>query len=254
MSSSYLTQKKLIIFDLDKTLTESKTTMEREMSDLLTALLAEKQVAVISGGSFAQFQKQFLHTLQGASLPSLSLFPTCGAALYRQIKGKWENLYTETISPEERARIFQAFEHLFTDAGFARPERVYGEMIEDRGTQVTFSFYGSQAPLHLKSPWDPDRKKRLRMIEVLERLLPQLEIRTGGASSIDVTRKGIDKAYGIMQMERHLGIPRSEMVFVGDSLGIGGNDHPVIATGVLTIEVSGPEDTKQIIRSIIEAR
>ena len=90
------------------------------------------------------------------------------------------------------------------------------------------------------------------MIEILKEYIPEFEIRTGGTTSIDVTRKGIDKAYGIMQMEKHLGIPRKEMVFVGDDLGPGGNDAPVIATGVEIIEVTGPEHTKRIIRSMIK--
>ncbi len=244
----------LIIFDLDKTLAESKQEIDDEMAALLVGLLTKKKVAVISGGAFTQFQKQFVGKLRGSNLASLFLFPTCGSAFYRQEGGEWSIVYTETLSPEEKASIFQAFEQMFLEVGFEKPAKIYGEFIEDRGTQITFGAHGSQAPLHIKSAWDPDRRKRLKMIEVLKRFIPEFEIRTGGTSSIDVTRKGIDKAYGIMQMEKHLGIPRSAMAFVGDDLGIGGNDHPVIATGVAVIPTRDPSHTKEIIRSIIEAR
>lgn len=247
-----LHNKKLIVFDLDKTLSESKQPMDDEMAALLRKLLETKKVAVISGGSFNQFQKQFVPQLTNGKLTNLFLFPTCGSAFYRYGKNGWENVYTETLSDTEKQRIFAAFEKMFDEVGFVVPEKVYGELIEDRATQITFAAYGSQAPLPLKSAWDPDRKKRLAMIVVLLKLIPEFEIRTGGTSSIDVTRKGIDKAYGIMQMEKHLGIPRSEMAFVGDDLGEGGNDHPVIATGVEIIEVTDPEHTKCIIRGIME--
>lgn len=250
-----LRNKKLIVFDLDKTLSESKQPVDEEMAELLRGLLELKKVSVISGGSFAQFQKQFLPQLAGGEhLRQLFLFPTCGSAFYKYGDGGWNNVYTETLAVTEKERIFDAFEKMFKEVGFAKPETVYGELIEDRETQVTFGAHGSTAPLEIKSKWDPDRKKRLAMIAVLARLIPEFELRTGGTSSIDVTRKGIDKAYGIMQMEKHLGIPRKEMVFVGDDLGPGGNDFPVIATGVQVVEVRGPSHTKGIIRSIIEAR
>ena len=246
--------KQLIVFDLDKTLAESKQPMDGEMTELVRRILEQKKVAVISGSSFAQFQKQFVHKLTEGKLTNLFLFPTCGSAFYRFTDGGWKNVYTETLTPKEKEHIFEAFEITFKETDFKKPETIYGVLIEDRETQITFSAFGSTAPLPLKSAWDPDRKKRLAMITVLKRLIPEFVIRTGGTSSIDVTRKGINKAYGIMQMEKHLNISRIAMVFVGDDLGIGGNDHPVIATGVDVLEVTGPEDTKKIIRSIIGAQ
>ncbi len=243
--------KKLFAFDLDKTLAESKQPMDDEMATLVRRLLDVKKVAIISGGSFTQFQKQFVPKLQNGKLESLFLFPTCGSAFYRYGESGWANVYTEALSVEEKARILRAFETMFVAVGFERPKTVYGELIEDRDTQITFGAFGSTAPLAIKGAWDTDRKKRLAMIAVLGTLIPEFEIRTGGTSSIDITRKGIDKAYGIMQMEKHLNIPRSEMVFVGDDLGQGGNDHPVISTGVEVIAVTDPEHTKRLIRSMI---
>ncbi len=244
--------KQLIVFDLDKTLSESKRPMDDEMAGLVRALLDIKKVSVISGGSFAQFQKQFVPKLSaGGDLSNLFLFPTCGSAFFRYENEEWKNVYTETLASRDKEKILGAFERMFSEVGFTRPEKVYGELMEDRDTQITFAAYGSQAPLPVKSAWDPDRTKRLHMIAALERLIPEFEIRTGGTSSIDVTRKGIDKAYGIMQMEKHLAVPRATMVFVGDDLGVGGNDYPVIATGVTIISVTGPDHTKKIIREMV---
>jgi phosphomannomutase len=52
--------KKLIVFDLDGTLAESKSSVDAEMSELLHELLAIVKVAVISGGDWSQFEKQLL--------------------------------------------------------------------------------------------------------------------------------------------------------------------------------------------------
>lgn len=247
-----LKHKKLVVFDLDKTLAESKQPMDDEMAELIRQLLNVKKVAVISGGSFKQFQKQFVPKLQKGKLGSLFLFPTCGSAFYRFENGEWKNVYTEVLPMEEKANILKAFDVMFKEYGFKIPETVHGELVEDRETQITFSAHGSTAPLHIKEAWDPDRSKRLLMIEILKKHIPHHEIRTGGTTSIDVTRKGIDKAYGIIQMEKHLGILRKEMAFVGDDLGSGGNDYPVIATGVDVFPVKHPGHTKELIRSIIE--
>ncbi|MDP3996499.1 MAG: HAD-IIB family hydrolase [bacterium] len=243
--------KKLFVFDLDKTLAESKQPMDDEMADLLRLFLQSVKIAVISGGSFAQYDRQFVPKLSEGNLDNLFLFPTCGSSFYRQENGEWRNVYTETLLDNEKKDIFAAFDSMFLDVGFSIPEVVYGELVEDRGAQVTFSAFGATAPLSVKGGWDPDRKKRLKMIEVLKKYLPELEIRTGGTSSIDVTRKGIDKAYGIAQMEKHIGISRKDMAFVGDDFEEGGNDHPIISTGVEYVHVKNPSQTKELLKSLM---
>lgn len=242
----------LVIFDLDGTLTVSRSSMDKEMSGLLSRLLAKKKVAVISGGSFTQFKEQFLVSLAAPSnlLHSLFLFPTSGASFYRYKNG-WVNVYEEQLSSDERARIIAAFPKALRDSGIEMPATLYGTQIEDRGSQVTFSALGQNAPIELKTAWDPDQKKRLVITQYLEHALPEFEIRIGGTTSIDITRKGIDKKYGILQMEKHLGIPRAKMLFVGDALFPGGNDYAAVEAGVEIAAVSGPEETKEILRILV---
>jgi hypothetical protein len=56
--------KKLIIFDLDGTLAESKSSLDAKMAALLSALLSIVKVAVISGGNWQQFKEQLLSNLR----------------------------------------------------------------------------------------------------------------------------------------------------------------------------------------------
>ncbi|MBI4017886.1 MAG: HAD-IIB family hydrolase [Candidatus Aenigmarchaeota archaeon] len=247
-----MNNKKLIIFDLDGTLSVSKTPMDKEMSELLVALLRKKDVAVISGGSYAQFEKQFLKSLDCPHelLKRLHLFPTCSTSFYRYQNG-WKNIYQETLAPEEKKKIVDAFTKALPEAAYVKPETPYGDILEDRDTQITFSGLGQQAPIELKEKWDPDHKKRLYIKGFLDGYLPQFEVTVAGTTSIDVTRKGIDKAYGIAQMVKHLRIRKEEMLFVGDALFEGGNDYPVRATGVECVQVANPEETKRLIRSLI---
>jgi hypothetical protein len=130
-------------------------------------------------------------------------------------------------------------------------EKVLGKVIEDRGSQVTFSALGQQAPLAEKEKWDADFAKRKKITAMLNSLLPEFSVRMGGATSIDVTKPGIDKAYGIGQLRDTPHLSLKEMVFIGDALFPRGNDNPVEKAGVVSILVKGPDDTNLVIKTIL---
>lgn len=246
---------KCVVFDLDGTLVESKQSLKPDMAERLRRLLRLYDVAIISGGAWQQFQSQLLAylSLSNEEATRLFLFPTSATSFYMYLDGAWQAVYAEVLSPDDRDRIFAAFKQAFIDTKFEQPKRTWGPQLEDRGTQVTFSALGQQAPVQAKKTWDPTCEKRLVIMERLVQLLPDFEVRIGGSTSIDVTKKGIDKKYGIEQIERHLGIPITEMVFVGDALFPGGNDHVVKTTGVTTVAVMGPTETLSFIDRLLTA-
>jgi len=241
--------KRLIVFDLDGTLARSKASVDDEMVALLTDLLRVVRVAVISGGGWPQFEKQLLALLPNdRRLKMLSLLPTCGTKFYSYGTG-WEQLYSEDLTGNEKARIIAALEQ--ASSSLDPPETVWGDIIEDRGSQVTYSALGQQAPVEAKEGWDPDFAKRTRMKAVLDRLVPEFSVRLGGATSVDVTKAGIDKAFGIRKLRDVLGVPIDEMVFVGDALFPGGNDYPAKEAGVVCIQVRDPDETKRVIEAFL---
>ncbi len=242
--------KKLVVFDLDGTLAESKSSIDAEMSRLLHDLLGIVKVAVISGGDWPQFEKQVLaHLPQDGSLLNLSLLPTCGTKFY-QYKKDWKKLYSEDFTADEKEKIISSLKKAVAEAGF-KVEKVWGEAIEDRGSQITFSALGQQAPLDEKNKWDPGFTKRTKIKSILDPLIPGFSVRLGGSTSIDVTKPGIDKAYGIRKLRDLLGISLEEMIFIGDALFPGGNDYPAEQAGVVSISVRGPNETKPVTATII---
>jgi HAD superfamily hydrolase (TIGR01484 family) len=242
--------KELIIFDLDGTLTPSKSPMDQEMGELLIQLLAQKKVAVISGGGLPQFQIQFLHAFPAESdnFTNLLIMPTSGGRLYVW-KGSWVEQYAEHLSPAEKEKIMTTLNVTLPAAGYQKPEKTYGPLIEDRGSQITFSALGQTAPLELKQVWDPSREKLHKIADAVKARLPEFEVSIGGTTSIDITHRGINKSFAIRRLEEYLKIPLDHMLFVGDAIFPGGNDFPAKATGIDCIRVSGPEETKEIIRS-----
>lgn len=243
----------LIVFDLDNTLAISKTVVDEEMSELISKLLKKTKVAVISGGSFKQFEKEILFPLSiETNFSNLHLFPTDGAEYLNWNKedGKWQKIYQEPLTEKSKIRIKNAFTKVLSDINFDM-SNISGELIEDRGSSITFSALGQDATLDEKIKWDPDNRKRLEIKDRLIGIIPEFEIHVAGTTSIDVTAKGLDKAYGIRKMVEYIKVEIDKMLYVGDSLFPGGNDNPVITTGIRTISVKDPEETKTIIRNII---
>jgi len=242
--------KKLIVFDLDGTLAPSKSSLSLQTAGLLRDLLNIIKVAVISGGAWAQFEKQLLTDLPKDSfLANLSLLPTCGTKFFRY-NGEWTELYSEDLTAEQKKKIIDSLEKAAEEAGY-QAERVWGDVIEDRGSQVTYSGLGQQAPLAEKEEWDADFAKRKKITSILETLIPEFSIRMGGATSIDVTKPGIDKAYGIGKLRQTLHVSLKEMICIGDALFPGGNDYPAEEAGVVSVPVKGPDDTNLVIGTIL---
>lgn len=242
--------KKLIVFDLDGTLAKSKSAIDKEMSKLLEELLDVALVSIISGGDWPQFQKQVLsHLPKKAKLKKLTILPTCGTKFY-QYKDDWEELYEENFSDTEKKKILKNLHTVIEEANL-NITKTWGDQIEDRGSQITFSALGQKAPLEEKKDWDPDFEKRKKIVEPLKKSLKEFSIGMGGTTSIDIVKPGIDKAYGIRKLEEIIGIDIPEMLFIGDALFKGGNDYPARKTGVDCIEVRDAEETKSIIKTII---
>ena len=249
-SKETATMKALVVFDLDGTLAKSKASLDAEMATLLNQLLLHIKVSVISGGDWSQFQKQVLsHLATDDRLKNLSLLPTCGTQFF-QYQTSWVRLYAENFSPEQKEKIVGSLKKAIEHSGL-KTEKVWGEVIEDRGSQITFSALGQEAPLEAKVKWDPDFTKRKKVKVILDTLIPEFSVRLGGSTSIDITKPGIDKAYGINKLCEQLEITTAEMLFAGDAIFVGGNDYPVQQAGVDSLLVRDPSETARVIQAVL---
>jgi phosphomannomutase len=243
--------KKLIVFDLDGTLAESKAAIDKDMVTVLNALLDVAKVAIISGGDWPQFEKQVLAKLGSSRrLKNLSILPTCGTKFYQYKKADWVRLYAEDFSVDEKTKIIDSLNAAVEKSGI-KPEKTWGAQIEDRGSQITFSALGQQAPLDAKKGWDPKFAKRKKIQHALGVIIPEFSINLGGTTSVDITKPGIDKAYGISKLSKILDIRKKEMLFIGDAIFPGGNDYPAKQAGVTSVCIKDPNETKRVIEGII---
>lgn len=246
--------KKLIMFDLDGTLAESKQALDDEMKELLAALLAKLPVGVISGGNWPQFERQLVGRLpqENHLLTNLYLLPTCGTKFYHyELKtGSWVKVYAEDFTNAEKQKIIESLNKALLISGM-RPKTQWGELIEDRGSQITFSALGQEAPVEEKKKWDADFSKRKKIVEIVDSFIPEFSVRMGGATSIDVTKPGIDKAYGIKKLKDLLKVQIADILFIGDALFPGGNDYPAKELGCACIHIRDHDETKRVIEAIL---
>ena len=248
-----VTRPRLVAFDLDDTLAPSKSAIDPRMGALLVALAERVTVAIISGGRLEQFTAQVVDRLPDPPpevLANIHLLPACGTQYYRLRPDGIETVYALGLSDAQRAEAMGVVEAEARRLGFWESE-TWGDIVEDRGSQITFSALGQQAPLDAKSAWDPTGEKRDALSAAVAARLPDLEVRSGGSTSIDITERGVDKAYGMRRLAEQTGIPLDDMLFVGDRLDPAGNDYPVLAMGVACHAVTGWESTAEFLEGLI---
>ncbi len=244
--------KKVIVFDLDGTLSKSKLPINLNMAELLSHLTQIKKVGIIGGGKFALFKSQILAPMRKyrPNLENLYLFPTSGAACHFYKRG-WKTAYELRFSNREVVIVKKAFKKALSGAGFIRPKHEYGILVENRGSEIAFSALGQRAPLSLKKKWNKHSDIRPQTMKMLKKLLSDFEIREGGLTSIDITRKGIDKGYAIRKIVNILKISKKDVLFIGDAIFPGGNDYAAKKMGVDCIKVSGPANTARILIKLL---
>ncbi len=250
--------KKIIAFDLDGTLTVSKSPITKEMADLLKELIKQKIVVIISGGSFNQFKTQLLPPFDGDEsftkyLQNLILLPTSGTQryIYDETKKDWQLVEKVSLSIDVKEKVKKLLQEIVDSGSYDLSPNPFGDFVEDRDTQITLSGVGQLAPVDAKKLWDPNQSKRRKIVAALEPNLPEVDLLINANSSIDILNKGFNKAVGINLLLNKMGMQQSELVFVGDGIFPGGNDYSTHEAGMDTVPVKGPEETALFIKNVL---
>jgi HAD superfamily hydrolase (TIGR01484 family) len=179
--------------------------------------------------------------------------PTCGTRYYRydELASDWKLQYSNDLTDDQKSRIIAALTSGAKELGLWE-EKPYGDIIEDRGSQITFSALGQKAPAEEKYKWDPTGEKKHKLRDFVAPLVPDVEVRVGGTTSVDITMIGVDKAYGMRKLLEVTSLAMENILFIGDRLEEGGNDYPVKAMGIDTIAVERWEDTALVVETIVK--
>ena len=274
--------KKVLSFDIDQTLNVAKTPVPDEIADLLISCLDHFEICPISGQKFDQFLIQIVNRLvergvKPQQLEHLHLFVAQGTQYYRYransenakiaeseadaesddanvySESNWEQVYNFPLKDEEVEKITNAIETAAKELGFWEEDKLQpgDEIIENRLSQVTFSALGQKAGTEEKYAWDPDTKKRQKIVARAKELAPEFDYEIGGTTSINAITPGMNKQFGMNKLLEQLGVSKSDILYFGDMTQPGGNDYPVVQMGIDTITVRSHEDTAYALRGIL---
>src|SRR5665213_844911 len=214
-----------IFFDLDNTLTRSKSPIVAEHEKLLAELGQKKDVVIVSGSS----EKNIWGRLTDVSYGTYySLTQNGNRAFDKDRVLLWERLLS--TSQKEAAERFVVLARKHTPT--VVPDE--NDLLEDRGCQMAFSFIGQHADIALKEQFDPDFSKRRKVLEDLRENVAELdrehglEITIGGTTNFDIYLKGMNKGHNAQELITLKGWRADECLYIGDALFPGGNDETVV--------------------------
>lgn len=230
---------KHFFFDMDGTITPSRSKITPHMKALLSTLLERATVGVISGSHNQQmdFQVDGLPVIRMGQNGNHVIDPTDG------------ELWFDKLTEAEKSEI-----HKHTEAVWARcthdvPDT--NDLIEDRGSQISLSIYGHHADPAAKKACDGDFQKRTALLAQVPFTSDTVDVRMGGSTCLDYFKKGRNKGYNINRLITHKQWKPEECVFFGDALFPGGNDETVV--GIIdTIAVADEEDCYRKLKEMLE--
>lgn len=240
-----------VIFDMDGTLTESFVPPAQSVLDDLVKLAHRIPIAIMSGASFERIQRDVLERMHGSETTRLYVFSDGGAQSHMWQSGAWRERYNYALASQDRQIITDAIKEAAAECDLFAGEHDTSRIL-DRETSVAWTAVKGNATPHEKREWDKNGEKLPKLLAAIRKRLPDFEVVIGGKVTIDVTRKGITKAFGVEWLAKDLSLEPKNMLFIGDGFMEGGNDAIVIPTGIDTTETSGPEETLEIIEGLLE--
>lgn len=219
---------KHLFFDMDGTITLSRSLIDPKMKDLLASL--SQTIAITSGSHNDQmsFQVDGLPIIKMGQNGNHVIHPTLG------------ELWNEPLTAQQKAEIMAHAEKVWAVCDHNVPD--LNDIFEDRGAQISMSLFGHHADPVTKRAFDGDFKKRKALLEQFPFVSDTLEVKLGGSTCLDYFPKGKNKGFNINRLIQQLKWNKDECLFFGDALFLGGNDETVVGI-IKTIEVTDPEDT-----------
>ena len=210
----------LVVFDLDGTLTQSRSIISENMRAALEFLPVP--FVVISGATEKQIREQ-------VPIPDLVALGQSG-----------NEYFGRQLAQEDKDKINAHIQEILDTDYIKAPDPE--DLVEDRGSQISLSLMGHHADKQKKLEFDPDGSQRKKLLELHPFKEEDLQVFVAGTTCLDYVRKGWDKGSNIAAHAKKIGVDLDDVIYFGDQLYPGGNDESVKSI-CRCIEVSSPDDT-----------
>jgi HAD superfamily hydrolase (TIGR01484 family) len=219
-----LKDKKLIMFDMDGTLTEPYKPISTKNLIKLANLLDYYKVAIITGSTYSEVEKQILTKLISFSknnivhLQNLCILTCLGARVWKYTGRRFILIQAKLIGQKLAEQVMKIL-----NIEFLRPN----SNIVLKGSTITYTLMTEGTDIE-KSNYDPTGNKRINVLKVLQRRLPKgIQLFISGRTSIDITQEGMDKGSAATYLMDRLKIEPKQSIYFGDLLQPYGSDYPM---------------------------
>lgn len=235
---------KHVFFDMDDTLTKSKTLMAPEHAPLFRSLCGKKDVIIVSGQDIDNIRRQIPTECDGLYFV---LTQNGNHALAKDGSVLW----SRDFSNEQKTLIYEFANELKKELHLEVKDE--NDLIEDRGSQISYSLIGHHEDLQKKREFDPGAKKRIAILEdhsswVTKLRDASIEVAAGGTTCFDFMLLGCNKGSNVLRLTEREGWKKEDSLYVGDALEPGRNDETVIGV-IPTHAVKDPDETFGFIKS-----
>ncbi len=209
--------KKLLCFDLDGTLTQHRSKLEKNNALLLDELKRKYALVMVGAGNAPRIYAQ----MNGYPIDIIGNY---GMQEGKTINGEFK-IVREDVSHPDKKFFIKNVQYLREKYGYTQYK---GEPIEFHSTgMVTFPLLGTAADISDKLTFDPTRAKRKVLYPEVCEIFKDYTVYIGGSSSFDFSEKKYNKYDAVMRYAKRNGYEKDEILFIGDDFGDGGGDSHI---------------------------
>tara|TARA_R110000823_G_scaffold17936_1_gene56076 strand:+ start:302 stop:1099 length:798 start_codon:yes stop_codon:yes gene_type:complete len=224
---------KIVLFDMDGTLTLPREKIQHDMIRSLRDLSLSTKIGIVTGSDFEYVMQQCgdMFDLSGVPVNRIDIFPCNGTKHYKWANNKFNKVsevdMIEKISLAKYKMLLQTLLSFQLMITLKHDVPYTGTFFDYRGSTINWCPIGRSADKKERKAWvAEDEKYKIRnyfMKEVTKFFKEKdidLKIALGGSTSFDIYPTGWDKTYVISHLAEY-----DNIYFVGDRCGPGGNDY-----------------------------
>ncbi len=237
--------KEIFIFDIDSTIADSYGPVHEKNAEIICNLLKLGKIVVFAtdrGKDLIEEKVVNLLPCGRKYFTQIHLQPAGGAAMYSWKEAQWEEIYADRIDNKYELQIINSYTSALADADPSLKDNKPFILNKDQ-LMLSISALPPDTTKEKRLSWDPDHKKRNKIVTIMQEALPDLKIHIGGSATINIAMPHVSKAYGVNKLFDILRLDKNKALFVGDGIFPGGNDYCMLETGIETLKVENPEDT-----------
>ena len=235
---------KVIAMDLDGTLTQHKTPLSLEHRKVLTVLAQKYKLIMVGAGQVMRIFNQ----LEAFPIDIIGNYGMQYGVYNEQTKSI--DIVRDVTMPCDKDAVTAKIEAMREKYGYTE---YAGETVEFHPSGcVTFPLIGTKAKQEDKLSFDPDRAKRRKFYQDVVDTFSDYCVFVGGSSSFDMAPKPYDKYYALDVYCKENGIDHSEVVYIGDDYGLGGNDEAVYKSDFNYLTIDNYTDFPKVVAPLLE--